>query len=143
MSIFFHADDIEFNIENKREVARWITDIIKRENKKKGNINIIFTSDSHLKEINNKFLDRDYYTDVISFNYSEKEKISGDIYISIDTVKLNSKKYNTGFEQELLRVIVHGLLHLIGYDDQNKEAKKGMKKMEDYYLNMYDRLKGM
>ncbi len=102
-----------------------------------GDLNFIITNDESLKEINRKFLNHDYYTDVISFRYSKGNIIDGEVYISKDTVKSNAKNYKVSYKKEMLRVIVHGILHLCGFDDKTKFQKQRMRKMEDYWLNEY------
>lgn len=108
--------------------------MIENENFIPGSITIVYTSDEYLLSVNRKFLRRNYYTDVISFNYSEGKYISGDILISIERISDNSRKYGIGFYDETDRVILHGLLHLIGYDDSGLEEKKKMREKESYYL---------
>ena len=104
--------------------------------KKLGNINIIFCSDNYILDVNVKYLGHDYFTDIITFDYCEKDILSGDLFISIDTVRDNAEFYKTEFNDELNRVIVHGLLHLIGYDDHTPEEQKIMREKENYYLEL-------
>ena len=101
-----------------------------------GDINVIFCSDPYILKINLQYLSHDYYTDIITFDYSEKPVVSGDLFISIDSVRENSVYYGTDFHEELHRVIVHGLLHLIGYDDHTEEDTKMMRSKENYYLDV-------
>ena len=101
-----------------------------------GNINIIFCSDNYILDVNVKYLGHDYFTDIITFDYCEKNILSGDLFISIDTVRDNAEFYKTEFQDELNRVIVHGLLHLIGYDDHTPEEQKIMREKEIYYLEL-------
>ena len=101
-----------------------------------GDINIIFCSDNYILDINIKYLQHDYFTDIITFDYCEGKKLSGDLFISIDSVRENSEHYGTEFADELNRVMVHGVLHLIGYDDHTEEDIKVMRSKEDYYLNL-------
>ena len=105
-----------------------------------GNVSVIFCSDNYILDINQRFLQHDYFTDIITFDYSEGSKISGDLFISVDSVKENSIEYGTDFENELHRVIVHGILHLIGYDDHTDEDVRIMRSKENYYLSLYDLL---
>ena len=137
MAIFFHDERIRSALKGKRALKSWLKEVLERENKKPGEINIVFTTDDYLREINMKYLSRDYYTDVITFDYSRKNEISGDIYISIERVEENALKYNEKKSNEILRVMVHGLLHLIGYKDNKKEEKLKMQRMEDRYLDLY------
>lgn len=110
----------------------WLYDVVNREGFDLGNINLIFTSDDYLLDVNRKYLNHDYYTDIITFDYSENNVISGDLFISIDRVRDNSKKLNQMFHVELNRVVVHGVLHLCGYGDKSDDEKLLMRKKEDF-----------
>ncbi len=134
MENYFFEDTESFDI--KKEVVAKINDLIKSEKKNKGEISFIFCSDKYLLEINKEYLQHDYYTDVITFDYSENNIISGDIFISIDRVKENADTYKVSFENELYRVMLHGVLHLVGYNDKTKEEQKIMRQKEDEYLNL-------
>ena len=103
-----------------------------------GDISIIFCSDNYILDINQRFLQHDYFTDIITFDYSEGRRISGDLFISVDSVRENAVEYGTEFSDELHRVIVHGILHLIGYDDHTDEEIKEMRAKENYYLSVFD-----
>ncbi len=140
MAVKFFSDDISYNFKNKKQAISWIQDSIREEKRISGDINIIFTSDKYLLEINKQYLKHNYFTDIVTFNYCEKDIIKGDIFISIETVKNNSVRFDANFTTELKRVIIHGVLHLIGYDDQNDEEKAIMREKENYYL---DRLKNL
>jgi len=111
-----------------------ISALIEDQNKEEGELNLVFCSDDYLLEINNKHLNHDYYTDIITFDYSEKKKISGDLLISIDRVKENAKIFSVPFIHELNRVVIHGVLHLCGYKDKTEEEKKQMRNLENKYL---------
>jgi rRNA maturation RNase YbeY len=140
MAILFFNEDIKFNLTQKKLLKNWIKQVIANENKACDSINFIFTSDKFLLEINKKFLSHNYFTDIVTFNYCTNNLISGDIYISLETVKNNSIRFNVSIIEELYRVMVHGVLHLIGYDDSNELEKSIMREKEDFYL---DRLKNL
>ena len=131
--IEFHSE-IKFVLKNQRELKKWIEDVIISENKELGYINYVFCSDEYLLERNIKYLNHDTLTDVISFNYCEGDIISSDIMISIDRIKENSIIFENSFSDELHRVMIHGVLHLIGYDDKTKKEKQTMRNKEDFYL---------
>lgn len=140
MPIFFtyKSSSISRNISKKRNLKLWIKHIIEKEFKKKeGDISIYFTDDAEILEINKKYLDHNYYTDIITFSYCIENNIAGDIVISVDTVKTNSREYNVTFENELHRVIIHGILHLIGYEDQTDEQKALMREKENWALKIF------
>ncbi len=137
---------IEFYFENIEDfilpehLPDWITDTAISENKETGEITVIFCDDQYLLEINKKYLNHDYYTDVITFDYSEGNLISGDIFISKDRVKENASFYNVSFENELKRVIIHGVLHLLGYKDKEESQQKIMRQKENEYLEKYKKI---
>ncbi|MFK5854609.1 MAG: rRNA maturation RNase YbeY [Bacteroidota bacterium] len=115
--------------------SNWLKEVIVCEDKKLGDIQFIFCDDDYLHSINTTYLNHDTLTDIITFSTSENEKIiSGEIYISVNRVRDNSSIHSTSFDNELSRVMVHGILHLIGYDDHNPSDKKIMRSKEDYYL---------
>lgn len=115
-------------------LKKWLHRVIENENFKTGDISIVFTSDNFLLSINREYLKHDYYTDVISFDYSTESIINGDILISIDRVKENAMNYNVEFKDELDRVILHGILHLLGYSDANDPDISIMRSKETTYL---------
>mgnify|MGYP001223319864 FL=1 len=131
--INFH-NEIEFVLQNQQELRRWIKKVITSENKEMGEINYIFCSDEYLLEKNIKYLDHDTLTDIITFNYCKGQIITSDIMISIDRVKENSTIFDNSFSEELHRVMIHGILHLIGYDDKTEKEKKLMREKENFYL---------
>ena len=133
--IRFHFTN-SFTLKNKRKIKNWLKDTIVNEKKKVGDINYIFCSKEYLKKMNNDYLSKNYETDVISFDFSKNNKISGDIYISSETVKKNSIIFNVCFNNELKRVMVHGLLHLLSYNDKSKQELKIMREKENFYINL-------
>ena len=139
MKVNFFTEDVDFPFKArgiKTLLRSYIKKLIECENKKLGEINIIFCSDEYLIEINKRYLNHDYYTDVITFDYSELPKISGDIFISTDMVHKNAEEYTSSFKQELYRVIFHGVLHLCGYKDKLLNEEKLMREKENYYLEL-------
>lgn len=134
MSIKIFYDDISFRYRGWRKFEQLLQELIRKENRQTGDLSIILTTDVNLRKINVEFLEHDYYTDVITFNYNEGDVINGEIYISIDTVKENSLNYNISFKNELTRVMIHGVLHLTGYNDKSDEEKLVMRNMEDFWL---------
>jgi rRNA maturation RNase YbeY len=134
LSIKIFYDDISFRYRGWRKFEKLLQELIRKENHKSGDLSIILTTDEKLRKINVEFLEHDYYTDVITFNYNEGDVINGEIYISIDTVRENSVNYNISFKNELERVMIHGVLHLTGYNDKSEEEKLVMRNMEDYWL---------
>lgn len=142
IKINFFNENIKFVLKNKIILRNWITSVIEEEKITAESINYIFCSDKYLLEINLKFLNRDTLTDVISFNYNEiNEPIQGDIYISIERIKENSLILGQPFKNEIYRIMIHGLLHLIGYEDTKPEEKLLMTKKEDYYLSKLSLIK--
>ena len=134
----FFSEDKAFDVKGKKNIRELIKKICLEENKKLGFINCVFCSDNYLIEINNKYLQHDYFTDIITFDHSEnKRNIEGDLYISVDRTKENAKKYKVDENTELIRVIIHGLLHLIGYKDKTKKEKALMSEKENKYLSLY------
>lgn len=136
----FFTEDTKFVIKNRLLIRKWLKMVAGSEMKKLGDINIIFCSDNYILDVNMKYLQHDYFTDIITFDYCEGDFLSGDLFISIDSVKENSIFYNTEFQNELNRVMVHGVLHLIGYDDHCDEDIAMMRSKEDYYLNVLSSL---
>lgn len=138
--IRYFNEDISFLLKDKRLNNRWLRMVAESEVKTLGDIGIIFCSDKRILEINLQYLNHDYFTDIITFDYTEKNRLSGDLFISIDSVKENSLYYGTEFKNELNRVMVHGILHLAGYDDNSDEEIKTMREKEDYYLSLRESL---
>jgi rRNA maturation RNase YbeY len=139
MAIHFHTEDVDFKLSNPIKVSAWLSKCIDQSNKNSGEINYIFCSDDYLLEINKKYLDHDYYTDIITFDNSfEKDKIDADIFVSIERVKENAISLNETFEKELHRVLVHGILHLLGWEDSSDELKQKMRQEEDNRLKILE-----
>lgn len=134
ISYFF--EDTDFIFKGKTLNNRWLRLVAESEIRRIGNISIIFCSDNYILDVNQKYLQHDYFTDIITFDYCEGDKLSGDLFISVDSVRENSIEYGTEFSEELNRVIVHGILHLIGYDDYTEEDVAVMRKKENYYLSL-------
>lgn len=136
--VAFYFEDIDFKLRHKTRIKEWLRLVAESEVFTLGNISVIFCSDNYILDINQKYLQHDYFTDIITFDYSEGGRISGDLFISVDSVRENSVEYGTEFEDELHRVIVHGILHLIGYDDHTEDEIKTMRSKEDYYLSLFE-----
>ena len=134
--ITFHNEDIKFNLKNKRLLKSWIKDSTQNENCSVGNLTYVFCSDEHLLNMNKEHLNHNYYTDIITFNYNVEKQISGDFFISIDRVNENAIQQNNKFTDELHRVLIHGVLHLVGYNDKTDLQQAEMTSKEDYYLNL-------
>ena len=132
----YYCEDIKFIFKNKLANNRWLKMVAGSEIKTLGDISIIFCSDNYILDVNLRYLHHDYFTDVITFDYCEGNRLSGDLFISVDSVRENAVEFGTEFDDELHRVIVHGLLHLIGYDDHTPEDQKLMRENEDYYLGL-------
>ena len=131
--INFHYET-NFELPNEKAIALWISNAIAEENAKEGEINYVFCSDDYLHKINVEYLNHDTLTDIISFDYSVGKELHGDIYISVDRVKENASEFKVSFEEELARVVIHGILHYCGYKDKSLEDAKLMRAKEDYYL---------
>ncbi len=139
--ISFSNQDITFVLKKKLEVRNWVRSILEREGKLAGELAFIYCSDEFLLGLNKQYLKHDTLTDIITFDYSEKELISGDVFISIERVKENAGLFSKTFDLELGRVMAHGVLHLAGYKDKTTERKKEMRTKEDLYLPLYPNLK--
>lgn len=133
--IRFHKE-IPFTLKNTRKIKLWLTQSISALHKEAGEIHYIFCSDHYLLGLNQKFLNHDTYTDIITFDYTHNETLSADIYISIERVKENAKTFNSSFSNELHRVMIHGVLHLTGYKDKSKKDAQIMRNMEEQYLSL-------
>lgn len=140
--IHYFNEDTRFIPKNRRLISRWLKEIALRNGQRIGELNYIFCSDAFLLDINRQYLGHDYYTDIITFDnrdeYTGTSKISGDIFISIDTIETNAAEYGEGFDRELHRVIAHGLLHLIGFDDTDDKLRKEMTEQENAALELFN-----
>jgi len=138
----YFTEDTNFAFKYKLLTKKWLKAVAQNETKAIGDINIIFCSDNYVLDVNKQYLQHDYFTDIITFDYCEGNLLSGDLFISVDCVRDNSSFYCTDFENELNRVIVHGVLHLIGYDDHCDDDIKMMRYKEDYYLKLRESIIG-
>jgi len=135
--VTFHTEKTNFNLGQKLRHKRWIKLWIDSQEAKCGKLSFVFTSNKHLKLINQKYLNHNYFTDVISFDYTDGDLISGDIFISIEQVNINAGSYSTDEGEELRRVMVHGVNHLLGYGDGNEEERLTMRQMENDALHLW------
>ena len=140
MSVFFSNADIDFSFDKKETIKKWIAEIISRHGKKLGKITYLFCSDEMIYDYNVRFLNHDTYTDIITFDYVEGNLISGDIIISVDRVGENAKSFSYSFESELHRVIIHGVLHLLGFKDKSPDDAAMMRQKENESLQILDSL---
>ena len=138
--VSFYFEDIKFVFRQKTLTRKWLKLVAESEICRIGDISVIFCSDNYILDINQKYFGHDYFTDIITFDYREGDRLSGDLFISVDSVRENSIEYGTAFNDELNRVIVHGLLHIIGYDDHTDEDIKVMRSKENYYLSLRELL---
>jgi len=135
--IHFHSEDIVFQVTGSNQIKSWISEIIKLEGKTLNSLNYVFCTDSYLQKINSKYLDKDYYTDILTFDNSEDGSIiEGDVFISIERVRENATKLKKSFQNELSRVMIHGVLHLLGFNDTNESEKLQMRKKEEACLSL-------
>ena len=137
MAILFHDDSCKSGLKEKRKIKSWIIDVVEKENLKAGSINIVFKNDEDIRKINFEYLSHNYYTDIITFDSSEGKILGGDIFISVERVQENAEKFDVEFQTEMLRVIIHGVLHLIGFNDLISSEKNEMRYMEDKCLKDY------
>lgn len=136
MSILFHNVDVDFNLPQKRIIKSWIKSVVQAYNFNLGDINYIFCSNEEILRINIQYLNHNYYTDIITFPYTENRTISADLYISIPTVNDNANQYSQSFAYELNRVMVHGVLHLVGFNDSTDDEKSEMRDAENHWLEI-------
>ena len=136
--VSYFYENTPFLFKGKIRNNKWLRLVAESEIRRLGDVNIIFCSDNYILDINQQYLGHDYFTDIITFDYCEGDKLSGDLFISVDSVRENAIEFEQTFERELDRVMVHGILHLIGYDDHTKAQQKEMRAKEDYYLSLKD-----
>ena len=134
--ISYHLEGVEKPKICTRRTSKWVKDVAEKHGKIVGEIAYIFCSDEYIIDVNRKFLNHDYYTDVITFDYSEGKKISGDIFISLDTVRTNAEAFNQDYYNELERIIIHGILHLCGFKDKEPNDKEEMTFQEDEAIKL-------
>ncbi len=135
MYINFFKEEVKFRLLHQEGLRKWIIKAIRSEGYTLENLNFVFCNDKKLLQMNKEYLQHNYFTDIITFdNSTEKKTVEGDIFISVDMVMSNSKKFKTTFQDELHRVMIHGVLHLLGYSDKNPKAQATMRKMEDRWL---------
>lgn len=137
MGVLIHHNHTGYEMPNDNQLTRLALSVIDQEKFQPGEINIIFTDNKEILQLNRQYLNHDYYTDVIAFHYGPAREVEGDVFISLDKVDENAREYGSGFENEVLRVTIHGLLHLIGYTDSTDEEKKAMRSLEDRYIQYY------
>jgi rRNA maturation RNase YbeY len=129
--------ETDFTLDNEEAIAAWLTNVITSENKKEGEINYIFCDDEYLHKINLEYLNHDTLTDIISFDYTMGNEISGDVFVSVERVKDNAKDFNVAFDEELKRVLVHGVLHYCGYKDKGEAEELLMRSKEDEKIALF------
>ena len=138
MAITFSNNDIKFSLKEKTRLKKWITQVVEKQKKRVGDIGYLFCDDEYILQVNREYLDHDTYTDIITFDYVEGDVISGDILISIDRVGENAKTFGCTFEHELHRVIIHGVLHLLGGKDKTPAEAGSMRKKENSALALLE-----
>ena len=136
MAVHYHTDDCRYRLPEKRRTSAWLKEVAASEGYRLGEVNYIFCSARRLLEMNRQFLGHDYYTDIITFDYTEGDTISGDLFISLDTVKTNSEQFGTEYDEELHRTIIHGILHLCGINDKGPGEREIMEAAENHALAM-------
>ena len=135
MKIFFHKESVSFPLDTSL-INNWIENAVLSLGYSLKNLSFVFCDDEYLKNINVKYLGHDYYTDVISFDYSTEEGLVGDVFISIERVRENANNFKVSFNEELFRVIIHGVLHLCGFDDKTNKEIKEIRKQENHFLSL-------
>lgn len=140
--ISFFSQEVSLPTFDQRKITDWIKKTAAFYGKRAGDISYVFCSDDRILEVNRQFLQHDYYTDVITFDYSEADIVSGDIFISVDTVRSNAEQFGQFYERELRRIIIHGVLHLCGQEDKTPETRRVMTEKEELALKTLDEMQG-
>jgi len=138
LKIQLFYDGVEYRLRGWGRIKELINKVIAEEGKISGDLNFILTNDNSLREMNRKYLKHNYFTDVIIFGWGEGRVVEGEVYISVDTVKRNAQNYKVSYKSEILRVIIHGTLHLLGYNDKSMIEKIEMRRLEDMWLERYN-----
>ena len=136
--IAYYTEDVKMPTFPKRKMNAWIKSVANKYKKNVGEIAYIFCSDKKILEVNKQYLQHDYYTDIITFDYCERDVLNGDIFISIETVSSNAEQFRVSFEEELRRILIHGILHLCGQDDKTPALRAEITKKENEALEMWD-----
>lgn len=140
MAIRFSVQDVHFELENEQNLKKWISNVVLRRGKSVGNISYLFCDDNYLLGVNRQYLNHDTYTDIITFDYVVGNLVSGDIMISVDRVGENAEKFGVLFEQELHRVVIHGVLHLLGQGDKTDSEAAEMRRLENEALALWNEM---
>ena len=140
--ISFFSQEVSLPTFDQRKITDWIKKTAAFYGKRAGDISYVFCSDDRILEVNRQFLQHDYYTDVITFDYSEADIVSGDIFISVDTVRSNAEQFGQSYERELHRIIIHGVLHLCGQEDKTPETRRVMTEKEELALKTLEEMQG-
>ena len=135
MAITFHNEGVSPSV-NTTQISSWLSSCVADLGYNLGELTIIFCDDEYLLDVNKKHLNHDYYTDIITFNYNVEKKLNGDLFISVDRVKDNASVFNENFNMELFRVIIHGVLHLCGFNDKTTSEQREMRQKENHYLSL-------
>jgi probable rRNA maturation factor len=131
---FVYYDSVKYRLRDSRKILNHIEKVIREYIRPAGNLSFIFVNNARIQEINREFLKHNYFTDVIAFNLGDAEEINAEIYISVDTVKSNANNYKVSLKSEMLRVMIHGTLHICGFDDGSEEERNRMHELEDYWM---------
>ena len=140
MPVSFHTEEVKFSLKHKLKHKQWVREWIVANNRTPGTLSFVLTSNERIRLINSEYLNHNYFTDVISFDYTEGDLISGDIVISVEEVKKNAEFYGADLEDELRRVMIHGVTHLLGYSDVSQEEKEIMRKKENEALHLWKKM---